>query len=171
MLLERERIEADPYGQFVSPRSDEAPIATAATDKLATTTDTRAQGPAANHKRNASYSHARSKRPGPPPIRTTISPTHTRTRTRTQRAPQQRQRRQQHLFPVRLGIRNACCGTYVSPEPPQPSSRYWHWERFGRAEKIVASAPYAGGKVGTFPKCTTFRTCVHQRQEPYAWGL
>jgi hypothetical protein len=68
MLLERERIEADPYGQFVSPRSDEAPIATAATDKLATTTDTRAQGPAANHKRNASYSHARSKRPGPPPI-------------------------------------------------------------------------------------------------------
>ena len=70
ILLERERIEADPYGQFVLSRehSDEAPIVTAATDKLATTTDTRVQGPVANHRRNASCSHARNKRPGPPPV-------------------------------------------------------------------------------------------------------
>ena len=64
ILLERERIETDPYGQFVPSHSDEAPIATAATDKLA---DTRALGLAANHKRHASYSHAhatvRPKRP------------------------------------------------------------------------------------------------------------
>ena len=69
ILLERERIEADPYGQIVPSPSDEGPISAAATDKLAMSTDTRAQGPAANHKRNASYSHAhtaRSKRPGPP---------------------------------------------------------------------------------------------------------
>jgi hypothetical protein len=70
ILLERERIEADPYGQFVPSHSDESPIATTAADKLAMATDTRAQGHAANHKRNASYSHAhpaaRSKRPGPP---------------------------------------------------------------------------------------------------------
>ena len=67
ILLERERIEADPYGQLAPSHPDEAPIATAATDKLALATDTRAQGPAANHKRHASYAHptARSKRPGP----------------------------------------------------------------------------------------------------------
>lgn len=65
ILLERERIEADPYGQLVHSHSDEGLIATAAADKLAMD-----KGPAANHRRNASYSHAhstaRSKRPGPP---------------------------------------------------------------------------------------------------------
>jgi hypothetical protein len=66
ILLERERIEADPYAQLVPSHTDEAPIATAATDKPSTAADTRAQGHAANHGRNASYSHARSKRPGQP---------------------------------------------------------------------------------------------------------
>jgi len=71
ILLERERIEADPYGQFVPSHSDESPIATAAADKLAMAADTPAQGHAVNHNRNVSYSHAhptaaRNKRPGPP---------------------------------------------------------------------------------------------------------
>ena len=67
ILLERERIEADPYAQLVPSPIDE-PIATAATDKPSMATDTRAQGQAANHGRNASYSHARSKRPGQQPV-------------------------------------------------------------------------------------------------------
>ena len=64
ILLERERIEADPYAQLVPSHTDEAPIATTATDKPSMATDTPAQGLAANHGRNASYSHARTKRPG-----------------------------------------------------------------------------------------------------------
>lgn len=69
ILLERERIEADPYAQLVPSPTDEAPLATAATDKPSpTAADTRAQGLAANHGRNASYSHARSsKRPAGQP--------------------------------------------------------------------------------------------------------
>jgi hypothetical protein len=63
ILLERERIEADPYAQLVPSHADDALIATAATDKPSMAADTRAQGHAANHARNASYSHARSKRP------------------------------------------------------------------------------------------------------------
>lgn len=66
LLLERERIEADPYAQLVPSHADEAPIATAATDRPSMAADTRTQGLAANHGRNASYSHARSKRPGQP---------------------------------------------------------------------------------------------------------
>ena len=67
ILLERERIEADPYAQLVPSHADEAvPIATAAMEKTSMATDTRAQGHAANHGRNASYSHVRSKRPGQP---------------------------------------------------------------------------------------------------------
>jgi hypothetical protein len=66
ILLERERIEADPYAQPVSSHTDEALITTPATDKPSMAVDTRAQGLATNHGRNASYSHARSKRPGQP---------------------------------------------------------------------------------------------------------
>lgn len=74
MLLERERIEADPYGQFAfSHSTDEA--ATAAGDTLSSAAgDSSAQGHAYafNHGRNASHSHshshahtsARNKRPG-----------------------------------------------------------------------------------------------------------
>lgn len=67
ILLERERIEADPYAQLAPSPTDEAPTATAATDKLSMAADTRVQGHATNHGRNASYSHARSKRPGQQP--------------------------------------------------------------------------------------------------------
>jgi hypothetical protein len=67
ILLERERIEADPYAQLAPSHIDEGPIATAATDKPSMAADTRAQGNAASHGRNASYSHARSKRPGQQP--------------------------------------------------------------------------------------------------------
>jgi hypothetical protein len=77
MLLERERIEADPYGQSTfSHGTDEA--ATAAGDKTSSAAaDSSAQGHAhaPNHGRNASHSHshahahantaARNKRPGP----------------------------------------------------------------------------------------------------------
>jgi hypothetical protein len=63
MLLERERIEADPYGQFALSHTDEADVAVGLGDKVA---------PAAEScGRNASHSHAhtppasRNKRPGP----------------------------------------------------------------------------------------------------------
>jgi len=66
ILLERELIEADPYAQLVPSPSDEAPITTSIADKPSMATDTRAQGHATNHGRNASYSQGRCKRQGPP---------------------------------------------------------------------------------------------------------
>ncbi|KAH9983150.1 hypothetical protein BJV74DRAFT_851735 [Russula compacta] len=70
ILLERERIEADPYGQFATPsHPDEA----ATTDRLPLAADVRAPCHAQNHGRNPSRSHvhhptARSKRPGSLPL-------------------------------------------------------------------------------------------------------
>ncbi len=66
ILLERERIEADPYAQLIPSNSNESPIASTAADKPSMVADTRTQGQATIHGRNASYSHARSKRPGHP---------------------------------------------------------------------------------------------------------
>ncbi len=62
ILLERERIEADPYAQLIPSNSNESPIASTAADKPSMVADTRTQGQATIHGRNASYSHARSKR-------------------------------------------------------------------------------------------------------------
>jgi hypothetical protein len=86
ILLERERIEADPYAQLVPSPTDEAPIPTTATDKPSMAPDTRAQGHAANHGRNASYSHARSKRPGQQPTSQHHSYSHSHSHSHPPRA-------------------------------------------------------------------------------------
>ena len=73
MLLERERIEADPYGQFaLSQHADEAAVAVGLGDKVAPAAESYPPGlHAPNHGRNASHSHvhsppaSRNKRPGP----------------------------------------------------------------------------------------------------------
>ena len=65
MLLERERIEADPYGQFALSHTDEAAVA------VGPAAESYPPGHAPNHGRNASHSHvhsppaSRNKRPGP----------------------------------------------------------------------------------------------------------
>ena len=128
MLLERERIEADPYGQFaLSQHTDEAAVAAGLGDRFAPAAESYPpglHGPNPNHGRNASHSHvhsppaSRSKRSGP-----LFSPHHHHSQSHSHPHAHSHAHSHSHSHSARSTATMAASTSFPGPAPAPPVAR------------------------------------------------